>query len=526
MFLGGIIGILGVLLLVTSPSSPAAQKWTQHNGQRWGFGYGNPFNFQARLDGLFRVPKTVSGSRWDNLWAGIGDYDGEVPTQQLGVQFAYGYTVRPNDTVTAGLLSHRPHLTWPADPNSLYTVMIVDNGIERLLPQQFIHWMVVNIPGSNVQLGSEVMDYITPFSIEFKDGKIDKDSPGHSMLVLVYKQPGEIMMEETRRGCSAEMLTSINNNGALARKYNLELVAGNFFHVPYSGQSTEDMICRLTRCTKQPFPLDMPGINDGDECQPRRDVMDVTLRGPVKGKEALYSKYVSLFSPVSFLNLILSTYPVLSTGIIREFRAVEGEFDGGASLAETLDGDVNVAMLVYQGAEETVQLFTADSPQVRDTLGAVLPALATSGDYKVLLVQPHDQDWDVNIVARNPGNIIEMEMVRVKEGQEEKFQTLRNSCVARARNNKHVMDVQTFDVVNGVLESLPADNLFNFDSTRNELMMTFYASSEEREKAFANQLTQGLGKKADYYSTFDCIACTVINTDLDPTYYGPFLESP
>ena len=55
------------------------------------------------------------------------------------------------------------------------------------------------------------------------------------------------------------------------------------------------------------------------------------------------------------------------------------------SLEETLDGEVNVAMLVYQSDEAAIQLFSGDSPQARKILGAALPALATQGDYKVIL---------------------------------------------------------------------------------------------------------------------------------------------
>ena len=54
-----------------------------------------------------------------------------------------------------------------------------------------------------------------------------------------------------------------------------------------------------------------------------------------------------------------------------------------SSLAETLDGEVNVAMLVYQSGEAAIQLFSGDSPEARKILGAALPALATQGDYKV-----------------------------------------------------------------------------------------------------------------------------------------------
>ena len=117
-----------------------------------------------------------------------------------------------------------------------------------------------------------------------------------------------------------------------------------------------------------------------------------------------------------------------------------------------------------------------------------------------------------------------MEMVKVKPGQEEKFQKLRSSVVAKARNNKHVMSVCLFNVVNGALESLPADNLFNFDSTNNQFLLTFYRNKGEREKALT-KVTQD-PEYAEYFSTFDCIACTVINTDLDQTYYPPFEQDP
>ena len=127
------------------------------------------------------------------------------------------------------------------------------------------------------------------------------------------------------------------------------------------------------------------GKNDGPECEPRKDVMDVTLRGPVLSKIATYSKYTSLYYPGSFINLIRSTYPAVSTGVIREFRVVEGEFEGGDSLTETLEGDVNVAMLVYQSPEAGLQLFNSSTPQAREILQKIIPALSTNGDYKVLL---------------------------------------------------------------------------------------------------------------------------------------------
>ena len=267
---------------------------------------------------------------------------------------------------------------------------------------------------------------------------------------------------------------------------------------------------------KSNFPC--VGITDKPECKAREDVMDVTLRGPTAGLEDIYGKYTSLYYPNSFLNVIRNTYPAISTGVIREFRATEGEFRDGASLAETLDGEVNVAMLVYKNAEAALQLFGGEpSPEAQKILGAVLPALATNGDYKVLLVQPENQDWDVNLVARHPMNLIDLEMVKVKPGQEEKFQKLRNKYKVRSRSSNNVLDVVVFKVVRDTLEKLPADNLFNFPAEGNELTMTVYRDPAAREAALSENL-----KDPGYESTFDCIACTLINNQLARTYYPPY----
>ena len=154
-------------------------------------------------------------------------------------------------------------------------------------------------------------------------------------------------MEETARGCSQEGLGRVLLNPGrtgLAAKYGLKLVAGTFVRVPWSGKSTEQDLCRnrwedrlgyhrvklqfFSRCLGFPFPTGqpIPGVNDLPECQSRKDVMDVTIRGPTAGMEAIYGKYTSLYYPNSFINLIRSTYPVISNGVIREFRALEGEF--------------------------------------------------------------------------------------------------------------------------------------------------------------------------------------------------------
>ena len=51
------------------------------------------------------------------------------------------------------------------------------------------------------------------------------------------------------------------------------MVAGNLLRMPYSGLATHRLICRVSRCTRQPFPAPLPGINDWPECQPSKQVI-------------------------------------------------------------------------------------------------------------------------------------------------------------------------------------------------------------------------------------------------------------
>ena len=80
-------------------------------------------------------------------------------------------------------------------------------------------------------------------------------------------------------------------------------------------------------------------------------------------------------------------------------------------------------------------------------------------------------------MASDPSNVIDMEMVRVKPGQEESFQELRKSYITKARNSRNVRHVVTFKNV-PILDGLARDSPFYFDSANNELMLTSYVDRE------------------------------------------------
>ena len=66
--------------------------------------------------------------------------------------------------------------------------------------------MVTNIPNNNVKAGVEVMNYVTPFSLEFtEDGEFITDpvESAHPLIIAVFKQnSGKILTDEAQRGCS------------------------------------------------------------------------------------------------------------------------------------------------------------------------------------------------------------------------------------------------------------------------------------------------------------------------------------
>ncbi len=55
-----------------------------------------------------------------------------------------------------------PSLSWPfTDRNSFYTLMAVDAGLGA--GAFFFHYLVSNVPGSDVDGGDVVFDWIPPF---------------------------------------------------------------------------------------------------------------------------------------------------------------------------------------------------------------------------------------------------------------------------------------------------------------------------------------------------------------------------
>ena len=94
-----------------------------------------------------------------SVWIATGEVPGklaEVPPAPLELTYNKK-NILLNETVTTEEMLDRPTLKWDTHIGALYTIILVDFGIERLQGQQYIHWLVTNVPnGAQVKSGDEV----------------------------------------------------------------------------------------------------------------------------------------------------------------------------------------------------------------------------------------------------------------------------------------------------------------------------------------------------------------------------------
>lgn len=84
-----------------------------------------------------------------------------------------------------------PEVTWEADDNSLYTLLMVDpDAPSRQEPsyREALHWLVINIPGNKVSKGQVVAEYF---------GSGPPEGTGlHRYVFLVFKQEENISTDK------------------------------------------------------------------------------------------------------------------------------------------------------------------------------------------------------------------------------------------------------------------------------------------------------------------------------------------
>ncbi|XP_060645215.1 protein D2 [Drosophila nasuta] len=77
-----------------------------------------------------------------------------------------------------------PSVKWTANKDTYYTLLMVDPDVpSRKVPKfkEYLHWLVVNIPGNQLELGDERVAYVGAMPLQ--------DTGLHRYVLLLYKQP-------------------------------------------------------------------------------------------------------------------------------------------------------------------------------------------------------------------------------------------------------------------------------------------------------------------------------------------------
>jgi len=152
------------------------------------------------------------------------------PSHAMEVKFG-SLEVDFGNTLTPTQVKDPPtHLNWPADANSLYTLIFTDpDAPSRKEPKfrEWHHWLVVNIPGNNVKSGEVLSEYV--------GSGPPKGTGLHRYVFLVFKQQGKIADKEhghlTNRSGDKRGQWKAEK---FVAKHKLEgPVAGNFFQAEW-----------------------------------------------------------------------------------------------------------------------------------------------------------------------------------------------------------------------------------------------------------------------------------------------------
>jgi len=161
----------------------------------------------------------------------VPDVTSKAPQQALEVRYGTHKLDFGNQLTPTQVKDPPTQIRWQADPNSRYTLIFTDpDAPSRQNPRsrEFQHWLVVNIPGDQLEKGDTLAEFISsgpPQGTGF-----------HRYTYLVYRQPSGKIQDPEHGYRSNRNTTGRPNWKAeqFASKHHLEgPIAGNFYQAEY-----------------------------------------------------------------------------------------------------------------------------------------------------------------------------------------------------------------------------------------------------------------------------------------------------
>ncbi|XP_071865967.1 protein D2 isoform X1 [Bombus fervidus] len=159
----------------------------------------------------------------------VPDVIDKVPQNVLQVTYSNNLAVEIGKVLTPTQVKDPPSVKWDGDASVFYTLCMTDpDAPSRKEPKfrEWHHWLVGNIPGSDVSKGEVLSQYI---------GSGPPEGTGlHRYVFLLYKQPQKLTFNEprlTNRSGDNRANFSIKK---FAAKYKLgDPIAGNMYQAEF-----------------------------------------------------------------------------------------------------------------------------------------------------------------------------------------------------------------------------------------------------------------------------------------------------
>ncbi len=150
------------------------------------------------------------------------------PHSTIKILYPNGYYVKAGNVMKTIDVAEQPLVYWKTDPIQKYyytLLMISPDYPTRAHPTlaNFLHWMVVNIPGGHVEDGEVICDYLGALP--------EPDRDLHRYIFLVYKQKAKTNYAHDFERIYVDDFLSRERFSIkkLVKKYLLTPVAGNIF---------------------------------------------------------------------------------------------------------------------------------------------------------------------------------------------------------------------------------------------------------------------------------------------------------
>lgn len=146
------------------------------------------------------------------------------PSALAKVVYPGGVNVELGKELTPTQVKDQPEVSFAGEEGSYYTLLLVDPDVPAEY-RDICHWLVINIPGSNVAQGQTVIEYV--------GSGPTKESGLHRYVFLVFKQSDKITTDLFVTKTSQEKRGKVKTRDYIAKFKLGAPVAGNLFKAQY-----------------------------------------------------------------------------------------------------------------------------------------------------------------------------------------------------------------------------------------------------------------------------------------------------